>query len=150
MYYFFHYPLIDLVGFGKLILLEYFVRVFVAYIRGSWLPASRVDVGIEHPVEFSIRVAIIDKGLFQVLDGSVEDAPIRRYFIGSNNECFYSFGLVTLRAFTFCIWVEACISWFRINSGSLGAAPLMFCCVRLRFSYGGLRRRNFLELNRQL
>ena len=101
MYYFFHYPLIDPVGFGKLVLVEYFVRVFVTYIRGSWLPASGVDVGIEHPIEISIRVAIVDKGLFQVLDGSVEDAPIRGYFLSSNNECLYSSGFVTLRAFTF-------------------------------------------------
>ena len=64
MYYLFHYPLIDLVGFGKLVFVGYFMYVFVAHIRGSWLSASGVDVGIEHTVKTSIRVAVVDKGLF--------------------------------------------------------------------------------------
>ena len=103
MYYFFYYILVDLVGLGKLVLVEYFMRVFVTFFRQSWLPASGVDVGIKHPIEISFTVAITDKGLFQVLYGSVEGAPIRGYFIGSYNECFYSSGFVTLRAFIFCI-----------------------------------------------
>ena len=79
------------------------MRVFVTYIRGSWLPASGVNVGIGHLYKVSTRVAIVNEGLFQVLDGSVEDVPIRGYFIGSNNECFYSSSFITLRSFTFCI-----------------------------------------------
>ena len=63
--------------------------VFVSYVRGSWLAASGVDVGIEHTVKIFIRVTAVDESLFQVLDGSVEVAPISGYFISSDNECLY-------------------------------------------------------------
>ena len=69
---------------------------------------------MENPVKHAIRVLIIYKSLFEVVD-AVEDLPVGRDFVGTVDEGVDGCCFITMGALTITVEVDTRVSGFMIN-----------------------------------
>ena len=82
---------------------------------------------MENPVKHAIRVLIIYKSLFKVVDAVGEDLPVGRDFVGTVDEGLDGCCFITLGALTITVEVDTRVSGFMING-----------CIKACVSFGDI------------
>ena len=80
-----------------------------------------------NPVKHAVRVLIVYKSLFKVVDAIGEDLPVGRDFVGTVDECVDGCCFIALGASTITVDVDARVSGFVING-----------CIKTCVSFGDI------------